>query len=116
MSENSADCLFCKIAAGDIPGDIVYEDDQFIAFNDINPQAPVHILIIPKRHIATVNDVDGEAEVVGSLAARAFKLAKKQGIDQSGYRILMNCNQEGGQTVYHIHMHLLGGKQLGFLG
>lgn len=115
MSQNSEDCLFCKIATGAIPGDIVYEDDELIAFNDIHPQAPVHILIIPKRHVSTLNDLNGDTGVVSDLTNRATILARESGIDESGFRILMNCNPQGGQTVYHIHMHLLGGRQLGAL-
>ena len=111
------DCLFCKIVAGEIPADIVYQDDKVLAFRDINPQAPVHILIIPKKHIATLNDLDDEdQELVGYLAMTAKRLAVEEGIDKSGFRLIMNCNQEGGQTVYHIHMHLLGGRQLTHLG
>lgn len=115
MSISSSNCLFCKIVSGDIPGDIVFEDDEFIAFKDIQPQAPVHILIIPKNHISTLNELDDEATVIAGLTARALQLAKEKGIHESGFRLLMNCNAEGGQTVYHIHMHLLGGKQLGAL-
>ena len=115
MNQNSSDCLFCSIVSGKLPAEIVYQDDQCIAFNDIHPQAPVHVLIVPKRHVSTLNDVTGEDVVVGTLAARAVRIAKDMGVDESGYRILMNCNSEGGQTVYHIHMHLLGGKQLGAL-
>lgn len=115
MSQNSADCLFCKIASGEIPGDIVYEDDVLIAFNDIHPQAPVHILIIPKQHVSTLNDLIGGTSVVADLTNRALILARESKIDETGFRLLMNCNREGGQTVYHIHMHLLGGRQLGVL-
>ncbi len=115
MSQNLEDCLFCKIASGAIPADIVYEDDDLIAFNDIHPQAPVHILIIPKRHVSTLNDLNGDTGVVSELSHRATILARDAGIDEAGFRILMNCNPQGGQTVYHIHMHLLGGKQLGAL-
>lgn len=113
----SDDCLFCKIVAGDIPGDIVYQDELVIAFKDINPQAPVHILIVPKRHVTTLNDLtEDDQSLVGYLILTAKRLAAEQGINESGYRIIMNCNQEGGQTVYHIHMHLMGGRQLTHLG
>ena len=118
MSQNSTDCLFCKIASGDIPGDIVFEDDTLIAFNDIHPQAPVHILIVPKQHVSTLNELNDpnrDISVISDLTNRAIILAKESGIDDSGFRILMNCNREGGQTVYHLHMHLLGGRQLGAL-
>lgn len=112
-----ADCLFCKIVDREIPGDVVFEDDLLLAFRDINPQAPVHLLIIPKRHVATVNDVDsGDAELLGQLLLRARALAAEEGIDEAGYRLIINCNGEGGQTVYHLHLHLLGGRQLKGLG
>ena len=107
------DCLFCKLIARDIPADIVYEDDEVLAFHDIAPQAPTHILIIPKRHIATLNDLNEEdCALVGRLQFTAQKLAKELGIAEEGYRVVMNCNEAGGQTVYHIHMHLLGGRSL----
>jgi histidine triad (HIT) family protein len=108
-------CLFCKIAEKEIPADIVYEDDKVIAFRDINPQAPTHLLIIPKQHIATINEISAnDCEVVGILSMTAAKLAKAYGFDESGYRCVMNCNQHGGQTVFHLHMHLLGGKPMGW--
>ena len=111
------DCLFCKIAAHEVPSDIVFEDDDIIAFNDIAPQAPVHILIIPKVHIASANELDaGHAHVMGQLALRARALATQRRIAAPGYRLIVNCNAEGGQTVYHLHMHLMGGRQLGALG
>ncbi len=110
------DCLFCKIVNGGIPADIVYEDDLVVSFRDISPQAPVHLLIVPRRHISVLNELNEEDKMlIGHLALTAQKLAVEQGIDESGYRIIMNCNAEGGQTVYHIHMHLLGGKQLAHL-
>jgi histidine triad (HIT) family protein len=111
------DCLFCKIVARQLSGDIVYEDDEFIAFNDISPQAPTHVLIIPKRHVATVNDVaDGDAALLGKLVLRARSIAASRGIAESGYRLIFNNNSDGGQTVYHLHLHLLGGRQLRTLG
>lgn len=104
-------CLFCNIVAGEIPADIVYEDDSIIAFRDINPQAPVHILIIPKLHISTLNDLKPEhAELIGELILSAKDIAKKEGISDAGYRTGFNCNKAAGQTVYHIHLHLLGGR------
>ena len=104
-------CLFCNIVAGKIPADIVYEDDGIIAFRDINPQAPVHILIIPKLHISTLNDLKQEhAELIGELILSAKDIAKKEGISDAGYRTGFNCNKAAGQTVYHIHLHLLGGR------
>lgn len=109
------DCLFCKILEGEIPAERVYEDDQVIAFRDINPQAPFHCLIIPRKHIATLNDIaDEDREVVGHMIQAAGKIAQQQGFDQDGYRTVFNCNTHGGQTVYHIHLHLLGGKPMGW--
>ena len=111
------DCLFCKLVAREIPADIVFEDDDVIAFRDIAPQAPTHILIIPKRHISTLNDLTEEdCALVGRLQFTAQKIAKEVGIAEDGYRVVMNCNEAGGQTVYHIHLHLLGGRQLTHLG
>ena len=111
------DCLFCRIVARQLPGDIVYEDDDVLAFNDINPQAPTHVLIIPKEHVATVNDVaDADAAVFSTLVLRARAIAAELGIAEPGYRLLLNCNAAGGQTVYHLHLHLLGGRQLKGLG
>ncbi len=111
------DCLFCKIAQRAIPGDIVYEDSDLLAFSDIHPAAPTHLLIIPKRHIATVNDLaDADAGLVGAMVLRGIALAKERGIDGPGYRLILNCNPQGGQTIYHIHLHLVGGRQLRALG
>ena len=110
-------CLFCKIVTREIAGDIVFEDDEVVAFNDISPQAPTHVLIIPKRHVATVNDVaDVDAGVFGKLVLCARSIAETRGIGESGYRLIFNCNAEGGQTIYHLHLHLLGGRQLRALG
>ena len=107
------DCLFCKIAAREIPADVVFEDDDVIAFHDIEPQAPTHILVIPKRHIATLNDLTEEdCALVGRLQFTAQKIAKQLGIADDGFRVVMNTNDAGGQTVYHIHMHLLGGRSM----
>lgn len=107
------DCLFCQIAAGDVPADIVYEDDTVVAFRDISPQAPCHILVIPRQHIATLNDIyEEDSHVVGYMTRVAARLAQKEGFANTGYRTVMNCNEQGGQTVYHIHMHLLGGRAL----
>jgi histidine triad (HIT) family protein len=105
------DCLFCKMAAGDIKPDVVYENDTVLAFRDISPQSPVHILIIPKRHIATLNDLD-DTELAGQLLRTAAIIAKQEGIADKGYRTVFNCNQHGGQTVHHLHLHVLGGRQL----
>jgi len=111
------DCLFCRIVARQLPSDVVYEDGDVLAFNDVNPQAPTHVLIIPKEHVATVNDVaDADAAVFSMLVLRARTIAGKLGIATPGYRLLFNCNEAGGQTVYHLHLHLLGGRQLKGLG
>ena len=109
------DCLFCKIVAGEIPADIVHETDDTLAFRDINPQAPVHILIIPRKHIATINDLDdADKAIVGSLFTAARDIAAAEGLADDGYRVVMNCNEAAGQTVFHIHLHLLGGRRLGW--
>lgn len=107
--------IFSKIIDKEIPADIVYEDDKALAFKDINPQAPVHLLIIPKKPIASVNDIEEQdAALVGHLYIVAAKLAEQHGFAKDGYRCVMNCNEHGGQTVYHIHLHLLAGKPLGW--
>lgn len=112
-----ADCIFCKIVQREIPSDIVYEDDDVLAFSDLSPQAPVHILIIPKSHVASVNELaDSNVDVIGRLVLTAKALAAERGIAESGYRLIVNCNAEGGQTVYHLHLHLMGGRQLRALG
>lgn len=106
-----ADCLFCKIVTGDIPVTLLYQDEHVVAFADINPQAPTHLLIIPRRHISTMNDLtDADAELMGKLQLAAVHLARQFAVDQSGYRTVMNCNADAGQTVFHIHLHLLGGR------
>ena len=105
--------LFSKIIQREIPADIVFEDERIIAFRDIHPQAPVHVLFVPKQFYATLNDVpDGEAELLGRLLLAASAYAKREGFAESGYRVLMNCNREGGQSVFHIHLHLLAGRAL----
>lgn len=107
------DCLFCKIINGDIPSTKVYEDELVYAFRDIEPQAPTHILIIPKEHIASANELTEEnASVVGHVFAVAAKIAKEEGIAEGGYRIVNNCGEDGGQTVKHLHFHMLGGRSL----
>jgi histidine triad (HIT) family protein len=109
------DCLFCKIIAGDIPADIIYESDTAIAFRDINPRAPTHVLIVPREHIATINDINPEQEaIVGSLFSAARAIAAQEGLSDDGYRAVMNCNAAAGQTVFHLHLHLLGGRILGW--
>ncbi|WP_018938438.1 MULTISPECIES: histidine triad nucleotide-binding protein [unclassified Thioalkalivibrio] len=107
------DCLFCKIVAGEIPARVVFEDDAVLAFEDLNPQAPEHVLVIPKTHIATLNDLSAaEAPVIGQMARAAAEIARDRGFAENGYRTVMNCNDHGGQTVYHIHMHVLAGRAL----
>ncbi len=107
-----SDTIFSKIIKREIPADIVYEDGEVLAFRDVNPQAPTHILIIPKKPIPTVNDLEaGDAALVGKLLLTAQKLAAEQGLAEDGYRLVINCNTNGGQTVYHLHLHLLGGRQ-----
>lgn len=105
--------IFGRIAAGEIPADIVYEDDDLVAFRDLSPQAPTHILIIPRKPIRTLNDVEeADAELVGKLFLAAAKVAKQVGIAEAGYRVVVNCNAVGGQTVFHLHLHLLGGRPM----
>ena len=107
------ECLFCKIANNEIPAKLVFEDEDIIAFRDINPQAPTHILIVPRRHIATLNDLDtNDAALMGKLTLQAQALAQAEGIAEGGYRTVFNCNADAGQSVYHIHLHLLGGRRL----
>ena len=108
-----ADCLFCKIIEGKVPATKLHEDDQCIGFSDINPQAPLHALFVPKRHIATLNDATLEdRELLGHLMSAAAKVAREKGFADSGYRTVMNCNRAAGQTVFHIHLHLLAGRTL----
>lgn len=110
---SSSDCLFCNISAGDVPAELVYESDEAIAFRDINPKAPTHVLIIPRQHVETINDLEpGDAALVGNLFLVAQRIAKDEGIAENGYRVVMNCNSDAGQTVFHLHLHLLGGRQL----
>lgn len=108
-----SNCLFCHIVAGEIPAKIAYEDDDVLAFHDINPQAPLHVLIIPRKHIATINDLaTDDAELVGRLYLAAKKIAAEAGYAEEGYRVVMNCGADAGQTVFHIHLHLLAGRHL----
>ena len=110
------DCIFCKIAAGEIPANIIYSDEWVVAFNDISPKAPIHILIVPKEHLSGASDCDKkEAELLGHIFVIANELAKKFNINESGYRIITNNGKDAGQTVNHLHFHLLGGKDLGDL-
>jgi histidine triad (HIT) family protein len=106
-------CLFCRIVAGEIPASKVYEDDRLFAFNDINPQAPMHVLIVPKRHVATLNDLaEGDDGLVGAMVRTAATIAKDRGFDGPGFRTVFNCNAQAGQSVFHIHLHVLGGRGL----
>ena len=106
-------CLFCRIVSGEIPASKVYEDERLFAFADINPQAPLHVLVVPKQHIATLNDLDdGHDALVGAMVRAAAKIAKEKGYDGPGYRTVFNCNAQAGQTVFHIHLHVLGGRSL----
>ena len=105
--------IFDKIISKEIPSNIIYEDKDYLAFSDVNPQAPIHILIIPKRRISTINDVKAsDAELIGEMVVIAKKIAKEKKIDRDGYRLVFNCNENGGQSVFHIHLHLLGGRKL----
>jgi histidine triad (HIT) family protein len=111
MSEQ--ECLFCKIVAKEIPADVIWESESALAFRDINPQAPMHVLVIPRRHIATINDLaDSDSKTVGELFLAAKAIAAKEGLAEDGYRVVMNCNAAAGQTVFHMHLHLLGGRQM----
>lgn len=106
-------CLFCKIVAREIPAYVVYEDDELLAFNDITPQAPTHVLIVPKQHVATLNDLQRDHDaLVGAMVRRAAAIAQERGLDASGYRTVFNTNRDAGQTVFHIHLHLLGGRSM----
>jgi histidine triad (HIT) family protein len=108
-----ADCLFCKIVAGQIPGSIVFQNEHVVAFRDITPRAPTHVLIVPRRHIATLNDLTPEDDaLVGEVVRAAAAVAKEEGLADRGYRTVFNCNAEAGQTVFHIHLHLLGGRPM----
>jgi histidine triad (HIT) family protein len=103
------------MVSGEIQPDVVFEDDEVLAFRDINPQAPVHVLVVPKRHIATINDLEpGDVELMGKLYLAAREVARREGIAERGYRTLMNCNREAGQSVYHVHLHVLGGRAMGW--
>lgn len=113
LTGGNMDCIFCKIVDGQIPAKIVYEDDQAIAFEDVNPQAPVHVLIIPRKHISTVLDIEEEDKgLIGHMYSVGNEVAKRKNIDSSGFRSVMNCNEDGGQTVFHMHLHILGGRSM----
>lgn len=107
------DCLFCKVINNQVDANIIYSDDKIIAFDDINPQAPHHKIIIPKKHIPSLNDLtNGDALLMGHMVHSAAQLAKQLNIAEKGYRLVMNCNERGGQTVFHVHLHLIGGRQM----
>jgi histidine triad (HIT) family protein len=108
-----ADCLFCKVAAGEVPASVVFQNDHVVAFKDITPRAPTHVLIVPRRHIATLNELSPEDDaLVGEMVRAAAAIAKEQGLSERGYRTVFNCNADAGQTVFHIHLHLLGGRPM----
>ena len=108
-----SDCLFCGIAAKTVPARVAYEDDALVAFHDIRPQAPVHLVVIPRRHLDRVADLtEADAALVGQLIVAANRLAREQGVAESGYRLVINCNAHGGQTVFHLHLHVLGGRPM----
>lgn len=108
-----SDCLFCRIIKREIPATIVYEDDRVLAFNDINPQGPTHVLVVPKRHVASLNDLEaGDDQIVGEVVRRAAAIAKERGVSANGFRVVFNTNRDAGQTVFHIHLHLIGGRSL----
>jgi histidine triad (HIT) family protein len=106
-------CLFCRIIAGEIPGTFLYQDERLVVLQDINPQAPLHALVIPRQHIATLNDLTaGDDGLVGEMVRRAALLAREKGVAEGGYRAVLNCNREAGQTVFHIHLHVIGGRPM----
>lgn len=108
-----SDCLFCKIRDGEIPSETVYENDDILAFKDVNPHSPTHVLIVPRKHIATINDLEGEdAKIMGEMMMVAQEIAKTEGVAESGFRLVINTNDDAGQTVHHIHMHLMGGRNM----
>ena len=109
-----SDCIFCKIAGGEIPSEFVYESDDVVAFDDISPQAPVHVVIIPREHYATTLEMSEQApEIFASMMKAASEIARKKDVDESGFRLMLNTNADGGQEVFHVHMHLLGGEDIG---
>lgn len=108
------ECIFCKIIKGEIPSNKVYEDEEILAFRDINPVAPVHVLVIPKKHISNITEIKKEDEaLIGKIYSVINKIAKEEGVDEKGFRIVVNCKEDGGQEVSHLHFHIIGGKKLG---
>ena len=111
------DCIFCRIISSEIQSEILYQDEQAVAFRDVNPKAPVHLLVVPRKHIESVAELtEDEAPILGHLVAVANRLAREAGISEKGYRLVVNCGPDGGQVVPHLHLHLLGGRQMGRLG
>ncbi|MFC1540997.1 histidine triad nucleotide-binding protein [Candidatus Latescibacterota bacterium] len=109
-----SDCIFCKIAGGEIPSNLFYESDDIVAFDDISPQAPVHVIIIPRKHFATTLDMsDNAPELFGAMIQASSKIAREKGVDESGFRLILNTNADGGQEIFHVHMHLMGGENIG---
>ena len=112
---NTSDCIFCKIASGELSSDTVHQDEHCVAFNDLSPQAPVHILVVPRDHIESLDKTDeSDKQVLGHLLSTAAAIARKRGISENGYRVVINTNADGGQTVFHLHVHLLGGRPFVF--
>lgn len=110
-----SDCLFCRVVAGEVESTVIAESERWVAIRDINPQAPVHVLVIPREHIATTNDLTADDEpLVGQLVRAAAEIAAREGIAESGYRLVLNCNRGAGQSVFHVHMHLFGGRPMGW--
>ena len=110
-----AECLFCRIVAGEIPAAVVYADEHLVAFKDLNPQAPMHVLVVPRRHVPSLNDLTpADDELVGEMVRRASALAAEHGFADGGYRTVFNCNADAGQTVFHIHLHVMGGRRFGW--
>ena len=111
------DCIFCRIISGEIQSEILYQDEQAVAFRDVNPKAPVHLLVVSRKHIESVAELtEDDAPILGHLVAVANRLAREAGISEKGYRLVVNCGPDGGQLVPHLHLHLLGGRQMGMLG
>ncbi|HKI85529.1 MAG TPA: histidine triad nucleotide-binding protein [Thermoanaerobaculia bacterium] len=109
------DCIFCRIAAGEIPAEVIFDDGEILAFRDVNPQAPTHILVIPRRHISTLLEAgESDAEILGRLQLTAIDLARQEGLEERGFRLVTNCLEEAGQSVFHVHLHLLGGRPMGW--
>ncbi|MDH3744452.1 MAG: histidine triad nucleotide-binding protein [Acidobacteriota bacterium] len=109
-----SDCIFCKIAGGDIPTELLYESEDVVAFNDLDPQAPVHVLIIPRRHISSLLEIGETDAILAELQSAAIEIARQRGLGETGFRLVTNCLEDGGQAVFHLHLHLLGGRRMGW--